>query len=616
MGLGSGKEVASTLCSQSTSSAVDATPRASPSEVFAAQPPPPVVATDQTLIRQVRAELERSPTTMLPKLQEIVKAQEKLSDSREVSLQVDAIRGQENRAALTARRVEGQPCGLVNLGNTCYANAILQCLFRMPAFTDALVTFDAAAARKRCAPEKDKLDAAAQSAAEAHARAVEAALVLREAEARRVDPSLTVEQHGKVMTLRDMLGAAWSEEALVYALRKFEWNTADTINAHFSDMLVLPDHLDPAKGGAVAAAAAQPTRAGASADGAAAAEDEGGAAASSAQLQLEAAIAAESDAATALATARRKAAQWDRDVTITQRLQELFGAMSCATRGAVDPNDVLGGAEVRVSGIPHTFPGATEFCGAYKHEGYANDRPLYVKQHELVDTGADARTDAGAASGSPCEADAAVPRAALPEETSARVLYRHSKAWLFTYMEQMKRYCHDEEYKCNVRSTSPICTTPFELNLEWDVWDRASNSYKLGNTADAVAVAVERAEGEGAARGAVGCGGHGLLDLLGVNVKERDAPNLFFCNLVGAVRRATISTVASADGGRGSGGAVSPMSAPRDGESDSDSDGAAAAIAARRKQPRSVSFCDDIAPGPGASSASSPLHFVRILLTI
>lgn len=39
------------------------------------------------------------------------------------------------------------PCGLNNLGNTCYANSALQCLFAIPAFRGALYSVEPHIAR-------------------------------------------------------------------------------------------------------------------------------------------------------------------------------------------------------------------------------------------------------------------------------------------------------------------------------------------------------------------------------------------------------------------------------------------------------------------------------------
>lgn len=39
------------------------------------------------------------------------------------------------------KREEGVPCGLKNIGNTCYFNSLLQVYFNMPEFVQAILEF-------------------------------------------------------------------------------------------------------------------------------------------------------------------------------------------------------------------------------------------------------------------------------------------------------------------------------------------------------------------------------------------------------------------------------------------------------------------------------------------
>lgn len=553
-------------------SASDAAQLVTTRSVFVPTPPP--AASNSTLLRQLREELDRTPATMLPQLQQLVKIHEKRSDSLEVTRQVESIKRQENRAALLAPRVETHALGLVNLGNTCYANAMLQCLFRTPAFTDTLVRFDPTAARERLAPKKRELDEVVRVATEAELFAAQAAHALREIEARRLDPALSVAQHGQVLALREMLGASWSEEALVFALRRYAWDSGDAMNAHFEGQLKLPAHLDPANAVALERVTSGCSGGGGGGDeGSDAAPSAAEGSASPEKTELERAIEAERDAFAKLVAARHCAAEWDLDITITERVQELFGSLSCVQRAAVDANDVLGGAEALVSGVPGDMEGAVEFCGRYKVDGYVNANPLYLKISADSEEGEEALEEKPST-----ETGAVVPQ---------RCIYRHEKAWLFTTMAQMRKYCNDEEYRCNIRSNSSTCATPF--GISWDVWHRAQHIYCLANTATGVPVLVERAEaatgGAAKQRGCNGCGGMGLFDLLRINVKDPDAPNLFFHSLVSSVRRATVNSVSSAAVEAGEIDAASPPNSPT-----------------QRRKPRSVSFCDDVAEaGPLAS---------------
>lgn len=52
---------------------------------------------------------------------------------------------------------EGQHCGLVNLGNTCYANAALQCIYSIPSIRSAFFCIDAALSARPIISELQQL---------------------------------------------------------------------------------------------------------------------------------------------------------------------------------------------------------------------------------------------------------------------------------------------------------------------------------------------------------------------------------------------------------------------------------------------------------------------------